>query len=225
MGNRDRSAIISAMLTGMAFIALLLSARPASVTKAQSTKPQSTTTYRVDSGKFTFEYPVSFQDRTAASQAVLAKQRADAQARGEAPSICTDIVFSGHGLTDSAASSLLVIKLDMACLKKRPTDEFLSSFFTNIVKSMKKGPKDEFTDPRLYLLSVHRAMVVRGSIVPNNGRPSSVLKTCAVAEGDVYCWTLTSGSDELVDEMAHLFVTFDGKEPAPLIPPILLKIR
>ncbi len=102
----------------------------------------------------------------------------------------------------------------MACLKKQPTDEFLSSFFTNSVKSMKKGPTDEFTEPRFYLLSVHRAMVVRGSVTSRNGR--SFFRSedrCAVAEGNVYCWTITSGSEELVDEMAHLLVTFDGKEP------------
>jgi hypothetical protein len=213
------------MLIGMAFIALLLSVPPTSVTKAQSTTPQSTTKYRVDSGKFAFEYPASFRDNTDASQAALVKQRGDAKARGEAPSMCSDITFAGHGLTDLAESSLVVIKLDMVCLKKQPTDEFLSSFFTNSVKSMKKGPTDEFAEPRFYLLSVHRAMVVRGSVVPHNGRPSSVLETCAVAEGSVYCWTLTSSNEQLVDEMAHLLVTFDGREPAPLVPPILLKIK
>jgi hypothetical protein len=213
------------MLIRTFFIAFLLSAAPAGGTKAQSTTPQSTTVYRVDSGKFSFEYPVSLKDQTAAPQALLAKQRADAKARGETPSTCSDIVFAGHGVTDFAESSLLVIRLDMACLKKPPTDEFLNSFLANTVQKMKKGPTDEFTDPRLYLLSVHRAVLVRGSVLSHNGRPSSVLETCAVAEGDVYCWTLTSGSEELVDEMAHLLVTFDGKEPAPLVPPILLKIR
>jgi hypothetical protein len=205
-----------------ASLLVLLLPSLATVGPSAPTAPQSTEVLRVEPGRFSFEYPASFANHTATSQAIVAKQRADWKAKGETHPECADVVLSADRVTDAAQSSITVIKLDMACTAKQPTDDFLNNFMVKSAATMKKEPADQFTGPRFYMLSVHRAILTRGTVNPQNGRPSSVLLSCVVAEGDVYVWTIRSGNDAEVEHLAASLVKFDGQAAAPLVPPPFL---
>ena len=174
-------------------------------------------TIHVETGKFSFEAPAGFRDITESVLALSAKRHADQLAAGNTKPVCVSTIYSGEKATDKASFTLDLLRLDMACGNKQPTDFYLKNFITATGKDLAKGPDDQVQPAGLYTLSVHRAIALRGSLT-STARPTQFLKSCVVAEGDVYCWTMKAAGVATQDDLHFVYVTFEGETPVPLVP-------
>ncbi len=211
-------------LLGLFVVSLAASAQtPAPPTSAPAPPAASgsLTTYHSDPLKLTYSYPAAFKDATdmvgPAFQASISHNDAGAK---EDDLRCVTLPFSAMDSADGKISMVLLVRADAGCMKKTFTAAQLSQFTKGEVTGLTaSGAHAQFGEPANFTTAGHPAQLIRGTFALPTGQKMNAMVACVLVSPDVACWQFLASSDEALRTMSAFPVSFDGGQPAPLIPP------